>query len=309
MVETGTLPDVEIRSILIPLDGSHLAESAIPPALTLTNAFDATVMLLHVLEADPPAAVHGEPHLRRREDALAYLNEVARRFNRDSVAIHVHEDPERDVSLSIVRHADELDASLIVIANHGRSGLRGFLFGRVAQRVLQRGRRPVLAIPVAEGGEAPAATLPRLVAVLLNRSNEAEAVIPLAATLAKKSDASIHLILAVPTVGTLDADRSATAKLMPSAAKEVLDLEEREAGPYLDTIARTLADEGLIVTTAVVRGDPAESAVGEAMRVEAALLAMATHARGGLSGLSSGSIGAKILARARVPLLLTPAPH
>jgi nucleotide-binding universal stress UspA family protein len=273
MVETGFPPPMPIRSLLVPLDGSRLAEAAVPAAVALANAFTAMVTLLHVLESDPPAEVHGEPHLARTEDATAYLDGIAKRFASAgvNVAVHVHADPERDVSGSIVRHADETDADLIVLANHGSGGLRGFLFGRVAQQVLQRGRRPVLAIPVAERQPSPAFEAPRRLAVLLNRTDEAEAAIPLSVTLAKAFDARIHLILAVPTRGTLDADRSATATLLPSAAREVLELEE-------------------------------------AVRVEANLLAMTTHARGGLSGLLSGSVGAKILARSNLPLLLVPAP-
>jgi nucleotide-binding universal stress UspA family protein len=310
MVETGFPPPTPIRSLLVPLDGSRLAEAAIPAAIALAHAFDATVTLLHVLESDPPAEVHGEPHLARTQDAAAYLEGIATRFTSTvvSVSVHVHADPERDVSSSIVQHADEIGADVIVLANHGSGGLRGFLFGRVAQQVLQRGRRPVLAIPVAERQPSPAVEVPRRLAVLLNRTDEAEAAIPLSATMAQAFAARMHLILAVPTRGTLDADRSATATLLPSAAKEVLELEEREGRAYLDSIALELSSHGLPVTTSVVRGDPAERAVQEAMRVDANLLAMTTHARGGLSGLLSGSVGAKILARSNLPLLLVPAP-
>jgi len=68
-----------------------------------------------------------------------------------------------------------------------------------------------------------------------------------------------------------------------------------------------LRAEGLTVTAAVVRGDPAAEAVAEAERAEADLLALATHGRGGLGGAWSGSVGAKLLSRVRLPLLLVPA--
>lgn len=310
MAEINIQPAAPIRSLLVPLDGSHLAEAALPPALALARAFKSSVTLLHVLEEDAPAAIHGEPHLTREADAIAYLNGVARPFETAGVAIsiHVHSNLERDVSGSIARHAEELGADLIVLANHGSGGLRGFLFGRVAQKVLQRGHRPVLAIPVDEGERSPPLDAPHRMAVLLNQSAEAEASIPLAVTIAQAFDASVHLILAVPTLGTLAAERSAAAILMPNAAKEVLNIEEREGRAYLDKIARRISAYAMNVTTSVVRGEPAVSAVQEVMRVGCNLLVMTTHARGGLSGSLSGSIGAKILARSNLPLLLVSAP-
>lgn len=309
MAEPASQIPVPIRAILLPLDGSRLAEAAIPPTIAIARAFGAAVTLLHVLEADPPAEVHGESHLGNRADAIAYLDEVATRFAGLQVSVHVHAEPERDVSQSIVDHAEEIDADLIVLANHGRGGLRGLFFGRVAQQVLQRGRRPVLAVPVMERDGQPAAGAPARLAVLLNQTAESESVIPLAVRFATAFGASLHLILAVPTLGTVASDRSPTATLMPSATKEVLNLEEREGHAYLDEIAARLQGIGVPVTSAVVRGEPAASVVAEAERVGANLLALTTHARGGLSGLLSGSVGAKILARSNLPLLLVPAPQ
>src|SRR4051812_29971155 len=114
-------PAPPITLVLVTLDGSRLAESAIEPAMRVALGADAKIVLLHVLEHDPPAAIHGEPHLTHEPDGLAYLDVVAERVRAGGITVetHVHENPERDVSASIVSHADELDASLIVLANHG----------------------------------------------------------------------------------------------------------------------------------------------------------------------------------------------
>ena len=76
----------------------------------------------------------------------------------------------------------------------------------------------------------------------------------------------------------------------------------------MSATADALRIYGIEVTTAVVRGEPAQSAIAEAVEAGVDLVIFTTHARGGLSGLWAGSIGSKILARTQLPLLLVPAP-
>src|SRR4051794_156787 len=92
-----------LNSILVPLDGSKLAEAATSPALALAQGSSAKVTLLHVLEHEAPEKIHGEPHLSNQADARAYLAQIAQRFAAAGVPVetHVHENPERDVSGSI----------------------------------------------------------------------------------------------------------------------------------------------------------------------------------------------------------------
>ena len=297
-----------IRSLLVPLDGSRLAEAAIPAAIAVARAFAAQIVLLHVLEAVPPAEIHGQPHLTTSDGANDYLETVAEPIAATGVMVetHVHANPQRNVSASMASHSEELAIDLIVMANHGSGGLRGFLFGRVAQQVLQEGRRPVLAVPAGEKTTTSAFVMRRL-ALLLNRTAEAESAIPIAIAFATAFNAGIHLVFVVPTVGTLPGERYASATLMPSAARELLDLEERNASEYLERIANLVRGYDLIVTQSVARGEPSNRAIEETDRAGADLLVMTTHARGGLSGLWSGSVGSKVLSRSTIPLLLVPA--
>jgi nucleotide-binding universal stress UspA family protein len=302
---------IDLRSIMVPLDGSRLAEAATGPALALAQHANATATLLHVLEHAAPERIHGEPHLSNQADAQAYLAHIAQRFTAAGVPVetHVHENPERDVSGSIVAHADELGVDVIVLAAHGSSGLRGFLFGRVAEQVLRRGSRPVLLVQVGETAGPLVDFSCSTIAVLLNGSTEAEHAVPITVPVARSFGAVVHLIAAVPTLGTVTSDRSPSTTLMPSAARAVLDLEYDNLVAYLSRVAQELRDEGLTVTIAVVRGDPAGATVDEAERVHADLLAFASHGRTGLSGIWAGSVGAKVLTRFKQPLLLARAPE
>jgi nucleotide-binding universal stress UspA family protein len=303
--------EIELKVILVPLDGSHLAETALGPALALALRSGAKVTLLHVLEHEAPETIHGEKHLAGESEATAYLGHVAQRFSAAGVPveIHVHTNPERDVPGSIVAHGTEHDADLIVLAAHGKGGLRGFLFGRVAEQVLRRGSRPMLLVQVGEAVGPLVDFSCNTIAVLLDGSEEATHVLPLALPVARSFGADLHLIAAVPTGGALGSERSPTAMLMPTATRAVLDLEFDNLIAYLSAVASSLRERTFTVTTSVMRGEPADAVVAEAERVRADLLAFATHGRSGLSGIWAGSVGAKVLTRFKRPLLLARVPE
>jgi len=301
--------ETRFRSLLAPLDGSRLAEATIPVARSLAAQLDARLTLLHVLEHAPPPTIHGEAHLTDATAAANYLAGLLPRFAATDGAVqtHVHPNPEHDVAQSIIDHVQELAADLVVLAAHGRGGIRGWLFGRIAQQVVRRGSLPVCLVPVAAtGGERR--FVGRTISVALNGMPAAEASLPAAMGLARAFRATIHLICAVPTVETLDAERAASAMLTPNAARAVLELEAADAWRYLAEVAVNLSAAGLASSFAVVRGDPASAIIAEAERVRADILAMATHGRGGLGGLWAGSVGAKVQSRFLRPMLLVPAP-
>ena len=309
MTSTMTTADASIRSILVPLDGSSRAEAVLPTVIALAGRLGARVTLLHVLEQRPPPTIHGERHLRDTAEATRYLDALAPRLAEAGLAVdtHVHADPEPDLARSLADHSAELGGQLVVLTAHGPGGIRGLLFGRMAQQVVRRGTTPLLLLrePPPAGQLPPFADV--RIAALLDGDPAAEAVLPPVAALARGLGSAVHLVRAVPTGSTLPADRAASGILVPSATRAILDLEAETAGGYLDDVAARLRAEGLTVTAAVVRGDPAAEAVAEAERAEADLLALATHGRGGLGGAWSGSVGAKLLSRVRLPLLLVPA--
>src|SRR3954449_868152 len=73
--------------ILVPLDGSPLAEAVMPVACSLAKRLGGTLLLPHVLEQEPPAAVHGEPHLCDAREAFAYLERQATELRHDRIAV------------------------------------------------------------------------------------------------------------------------------------------------------------------------------------------------------------------------------
>ena len=137
------------KHILVPLDGSRLAEAAIPTAASLAQTLDAPVTLLHIIEQDAPQEIHKDHHLTQADEAVAYLEQVAKRYFPAEVKVHthVHTAAVKDVPGSIVEHAlTEFRPDLIVMCTHGRSGVRELLFGSIAQQVVAQGTTPLLLI-------------------------------------------------------------------------------------------------------------------------------------------------------------------
>jgi nucleotide-binding universal stress UspA family protein len=294
-----------IQVILVPLDGSALAESVLPAAVAVAKAFGARVKLLHIIEERPPDRIHGEPHLTDGDQAQAYLDEVARRpvFQGQVVEVHVHPTKQGDVAESVVDHAQEFGADLVVLSTHGKSGLRGFLFGRIALQALQRGTTPVLLMNPTTSAAAPPFVC-RTILVPLDGTPAHEPALPVASKLGRAWQAALHLEIVVPTARTLSGHEAATGVLMPSATRAILDLAERGAEEYVERLAQTLKAEGLSANWHVSRGEPAACLVEAAERVKADLVVMASHAKGAMDAFWSGSLTPKVVEGLRRPILL-----
>jgi nucleotide-binding universal stress UspA family protein len=297
-----------ITHILVPLDGSRLAESALSPAIALAGRLGVRVTLLHVLERGAPGTIHGERHLTSPGEAEAYLTGVASRFSDAgiTVAVHTHPSPEGDVATSIAVHALAGQVDLIVMCAHGRGGLRGWLSGAIAQRVVRHGGAPALMIrQETSNGAAPFA--PRTVLVALDGTKEGEVALPAALTLAQAFDATLHLLVVVATLATVGGDRAAAARLIPSATSAALDLESETARGYLEGLRARLGDSPVPTTLEVQRGDASQAVLNSAGRAGESIVALATHGRSGLDALWAASVGSKVVSRATGPLLLVAA--
>jgi len=138
------------QRILVPLDGSELAQQALAHALDMCRAFGATLVLLHVRDTRQGSA----------EAAQRYLDFMRRTYANSGIPIEVvgREGP---VAETIIRAADEERIDVIAMATHGRSGIQRVVYGSVAEQVLRSSAKPVLLVRVAgETAEQPA-TAPR----------------------------------------------------------------------------------------------------------------------------------------------------
>jgi len=294
------------RHLLVPLDGSRLAESVLPLAGSLARGFEAAVTLLHVIERGPPAHVHGDRHLTDRAEAETYLDDLAQRFFPAGVAAthHVHGEVEADVPASIVRHARELGADLIVMCTHGRGRLRHQLFGGIAQRVLAGGTVPVLLVPPAEG-PAWEFSCRRVLVPLDGRPEHAQGL-PVGIAFARACGAAVHVLWVVPTLGRLSGEQAVTGHLLPGTVSALLEIEQEEAERQVRHQLAALAANDVPTVVEVERGDPSGAIMATATRIGADLIVIGTHGRAGMDAFWAGSVAPHIALRAAWPLLLVP---
>jgi nucleotide-binding universal stress UspA family protein len=301
------------KQILVPLDGSRLAESALPAAAYLAQTLGASVTLLHVIERDAPKEVHRQRHLSQADEACQYLSETAQHAFPASLPVetHVHTNEVADVARSIVEHCMELHPDLIVMCSHGSGGLRDRLFGSIAQQIIAAVRgtllcyTPVLLVrPEKDGPDRPFKLAKLLLP--LDGKTEHEQGVPVAAGLAQACGAALHLAMVVPTFGTLRGEHAASGRLLPGATAAMLELAELGGQTYLKNLLPNLQTAGLALTGEVARGDPASTVARIAERVAASLIVLGTHGKAGTDAFWSGSFASKILSKTSIPLLLVP---
>jgi len=146
------------RRILVPLDGSELAECVLPHLRALVRPDQTRVYLLSVLTAGlgdrtvalmttyPPGLQLSATALARaRVELQSYLQGVAARVRTWGASVH-YEVREGNPSEEILRYVDEVQADLIVMSTHGLSGLSRWVYGSVADRVLRGAPCPVLLV-------------------------------------------------------------------------------------------------------------------------------------------------------------------
>ena len=295
------------KHILLPLDGSALAESVLPAAVYLARVFGAKITLVHIIEKDGQAVVHGERHLTQPAEAEAYLAQIRQRAfaPETAVSLHIHESAMQDVAQGIVEHQDELAPDLIVMCSHGRGGFRDLVFGSIAQQVITSGRVPVLLVrPQAADGQKSFEC--RSILAPTDGRPHHEAGLLTAAFLAQATHARLNLIAVAPTLETLAGRQAATGRFMPGATRTMLEIVEDELRSYLGGMAERFQAEGVAVSALVGRGDPAALIARNAETTHADLIVFATHGKAGTKAFWAHSIGAKVLAQTARPVLMVP---
>ena len=142
--------------ILVPLDGSELAECALEHVRAIAQGLQVDkVVLLRVLEPHLSLLTpHDDTAVRRaREaadkleaDARGYLNKVAGNLKKDGLPVETELVVNGEPAAKIIESAKEDEATLIIISTHGRSGVSSWLFGSVAERVVRHSPVPVLMV-------------------------------------------------------------------------------------------------------------------------------------------------------------------
>lgn len=279
----------QYRNLLVPLDGSELAERALVPALRVAEAMNARVYLLRVVPVS--AVVSADPQLyeelRRlgEEDALAYLRTVKADVSQQ-VPVEVATDfgPAAD---RIVDYAAEHNIDLIVMSSHGRTGLQRFVYGSVTEKVL---RQAPCATAVIRAQAETVLQDTHKILVPLDGSPLSERAIEPAMALAAVLQSDVHL---------LRVTQSGHAALETASMQPVFDQieaqEQAEAEAYLQAKYNKLDNAHLFIDVVMTDGSVAEAIIQYAQLHHTDLIVMSSHGRAGMSRWMYGSVTEHVL--------------
>jgi nucleotide-binding universal stress UspA family protein len=290
--------------ILIPLDGSSLAECVLPHGLAVARALGARVTLLQVVEQAEPAgrtrAIDPLEWHYSEAHAGAYLQEVAERLRLaglPTVQVLLQGDPAERV----IDHAQAEHADLILLSSHGRSGLSGWNVSSVVQKILARAYLSILLIPAYRPTTADISGLryERLL-VPLDGSQRAECVLPLAVALAAQH--ASQLILAHVVRKPELPRRAAPSREDQELANALTDRNRVEAGRYLEEVRARLAMPTEV--RLLVEDHVAPTLQQLALDAKADLALLSAHGYSGGTRWPYGSLATSFMLYGNMPLLI-----
>jgi len=289
--------------VMVPLDGSELAEGAIAYAVALAKALGESVVLMTAWEGTESELGANFPAMALEIEQKAssyyntYLEGIRARIGPGIVTeTKVVSGEAADAILAV---AEEVKARLLVIATHGRSGIGRWLYGSTAGRLLRASKAPIVAVGPHALEKSTAEVSVTHIMVPLDGSPLSEAAVPVARELAAAVGGRITLVRAVRwAVQTYPYS-------LPDAYVPQVD-EELEAGAkaYLRTMEAEVTD--VPVDAFVVRGAVADGLIDVVEKQDVDLVVMTTHARGGIFRAALGSTADRMLQGPAPVLLVRP---
>jgi acetoin utilization protein AcuB len=295
--------------ILVPLDGSSLAERALSCALMLAQELPAELVLLRAFWIPPDVLARmGEAAVELdllagelEAEAEDYLSALAKQLAETGLDVRhvVERGPAAEM---ILEHARQEHISHIVMATHGYSGLRRWTHGSVAERVLQTATVPVLLVRVGEEDVEKDWQQPmscQRILVPLDGSLLAEQILPVITPVAEALAAELIFfqVSIAHTSGWMTGEW-----YLP--VQGVLETAEEDAEEYLRAVADELRARGLDTSTSTAIGSVANCIVDYAEANQVDLIAMCTHGRTGLARWALGSVADRVLRAGSTPILL-----
>lgn len=298
-----------LRTLLVPLDGSVLAEEALAAAARLAKPAGAS---LHLVMVEPPVsvlAVHqpasgaqAMPVQELEERLRQYLTTTAESLTtthglRTTSALLKGWPPE-----ALAAYASQHRIDLIVMTTHGRGGISRFWIGSVADQLLRRVASPVLLF---RPGYAPSTDSRRILLALDGSAASESALGPSRALGLLLTGSRITLMQVVETPASTLA---AFFGLPPAAGPENTGIVRQAATARLEQLAQQLRADGLAVDVKVVVGADVAGQILELAQTELSdVIVVGTRGAGGVKRLMLGSVADKVIRGATRPVLVVPA--
>lgn len=294
-----------INHILVPLDGSALAECVLPHVMAIAPVTNARVTLMHVLE-HPQNRNGNSPidpmgwHMQKQE-LQTYLEGVVERLKAAGIEASSSL-VEGKSAENIIEFAQANNVDLIALSTHGRTGLSGWNVSSIVQKVLLRSYRSILlarayAVPTVEKIEY------KRLFIGTDGSARAEYMLPMAISLAQHHNSEI-------IIGTV-IEKPQIIQRMPLSEKEaklinqLADKNQKLATHYHQQITTQLSLKGLKVKSTVAIADHALGALHDMVEeVRADLVILVAHGETGERRWPYGSITTSFIAHGNTPLMI-----
>ena len=294
------------KKLLVPLDGSGIAEQALPIAAAIAKASGASLDLIRAHQPLPPTTVHrAQKESDEWRAADSYLESIAKELAASPGVATTHAAPKGDPAEAIQTRAKDVHADLIVLTSHGRTGFSRFWMGSVADALVRGSEVPVLMVRPAAGAPAHGEVSPLFSRVLvpLDGSQLSSEALSAAADLARCRNATVMLLHVAPPVPMPAALSDGNAPVIVD--RTATDVVVREAYADLGRAMRTLQQLGVedVETDVVVDPHVASAIVEYARGHQAQVIAMSTHGRGA-SRMLIGSVADKVLRGSGLPVVL-----
>ena len=293
--------------VLVPLDGSLLAECVLPHVVAIARAFDAKVILLRVLDknqASEKAQLFDLLNWQiNKTGAKLYLEKISASLQKSGLRIETAV-LEGLVSESITEYALSRGIKLIILSSHGRSGLSQWGISSVTQKIIFSAPTSLLIIRAYQPATSESNEWQYTqILVPLDGSRRAENVLPMVTLLARFHQSRIHIVHVVKT--------PEMARQMPLSREDV-ELSDRivarnreEAIRYLEQVRLHSSLDGIDVQTRLLTSDNAAAALHELVEKESIdMVALSAHGYSGNNQWPYGSMVNSFILYSKVPLLI-----
>jgi nucleotide-binding universal stress UspA family protein len=290
--------------MLIPLDGSKVAEQVLPYTRYLAKSLALPVELFQAVDAaavevlaNPAQGRYVDTLLNeKRASSAEYLETVRRSFEQVRLSSIVEIGKPEDL---ILDQATADPQTLVVMATHGQSGIQRWMLGSVADKVLHGMANDLLLVRATEQGKTDGAAPLTKVIVPLDGSPLAEKVLPHVVELGTKMPLEVILTRAYALPPAISPDEYA------AYGQELFDQLEAEAKDYLEKKSKELSEKGLRNISYVVDlGYGAEEIIALARKTPDNFIAMCTHGRSGVKRWVLGSVTDRVLRHSGDPVLI-----
>lgn len=293
-------------SIIVPLDGSATAERAIPLAIAIALRAGSRIELVHVHDEGVLVANISMMDSRWEDERAVEMGSaigaMAERLAHETglgvTAITLR----GPTAPSLVQHAIDRTADLIVMTTHGRGGFSHAWFGSVAERVIHSATTPMLVVRAGDHAHAEVTEpLFRHVLLPIDREHSGAEAMQRALTLGTHGRTTYTLLTVVSALPVLPPPYPGAGALVGDPGFE---RRRADASALLERIASPARAAGATTEVRVVTHERAAPAILEVAESKIDLIVMPTHPRGSFSRALLGSVVDKVMRGATVPLLL-----